>query len=359
MSSRKPTVIVTGIAGNLGLRLLPQLGEFTVVGLDLRPPAGSLRFEPCDVGREASCHQLVDLCRQVRPDAVVHLAFVIDPLRTGILDVDRMWQINVAGTARVMEAISVYNRDGGAITKFVFPSSVSAYGPDLPDAVSEDHPLGAHTLPYAMHKQESDEVVRLRAASLGACTTYLLRPHIFTGATMKNYLVGALRGHPGGRGRLAAYLRDKGRRLPLLLPRGDAYLARRFQFLHVDDMARLIAAILRRPDRSQHGTIVLNVAGRGDPVTLERAARIAKQKVVRLPSRMLCRWTLELLWALGISDVPPDALPYMIGSYVMDTRRLRAFLGPEYEQVIRYTCEQALADSFAEPPISTPTKASA
>ena len=65
----------------------------------------------------------------------MHLAFVIDPVRTGVLDVERMWQINVAGTARVMEAIAEVNRHGGRVEKFVFISSVSAYGPETPGPV--------------------------------------------------------------------------------------------------------------------------------------------------------------------------------------------------------------------------------
>ena len=60
-----------------------------------------------------------------------------------------MWQTNVAGTARVMEAISVVNRTGGHVRQFIFPSSVSAYGPETPGPVKEDFPLRAHTLPYA------------------------------------------------------------------------------------------------------------------------------------------------------------------------------------------------------------------
>ena len=36
----------------------------------------------------------------------------------------------------------------------------------------------------------------------------------------------------------------------------------------------------------------------------------------------------------------------MIGSYTMDTSRLQQFLGPEYPQVIQYTTEDALKDSF-------------
>ena len=64
-----------------------------------------------DLGDEDSCRQLFLLLRDSRAEAVVHLAFVLDPVRAGVLDVDRMWQINVAGTARVMEAITEANRD--------------------------------------------------------------------------------------------------------------------------------------------------------------------------------------------------------------------------------------------------------
>ena len=348
MSLGRPTVLITGVAGNLGLRLLPQLSDFDVVGLDMAPPRSPvrLRFEVTDLGHEPSCRQMVTLLRDSGAMAVVHLAFVIDPLRTGVLDLDRMWQINVAGTARVMEAIAEVNRMGGAIRKFIFPSSVSAYGPDLPYAVTEDFPLGAHTLPYALHKQESDDVVRLRAPGLPRCATYVLRPHIFAGASMQNYLIGALRGTPGGQGKIAARLRRRGRRLPLVLPRGERYLARRFQFVHVDDMARLIAHILRRHD-DPSDLLVLNVAGRGDPLPIGMCARIARQKLLRLPGETSCRWLLQLMWKLGVSSVPPEALPYMLGSYLMDTRRLRSFLGSDYEQVIRYTVEEALRDSFA------------
>ena len=113
MGETKSTVLVTGISGNLGLRLLPQLAGFNVLGVDLNPPQTDLplSFERMDLGQEESCRQLYLLMRQISPVAVVHLAFVIDPVRTGVLDVDRMWQINVAGTARVMEAITEANRD--------------------------------------------------------------------------------------------------------------------------------------------------------------------------------------------------------------------------------------------------------
>ena len=84
-------------------------------------------------------------------------------------------------------------------------------------------------------------MVRYRAESLGDCLTYILRPHIFTGASVQNYMVGALRGTPLGQGKRAARMRAEGKRLPLMLPRGEKYLEKRFQFVHVDDVARLLA----------------------------------------------------------------------------------------------------------------------
>jgi hypothetical protein len=60
---------------------------------------------------------------------------------------------------------------------------------------------------------------------------------------------------------------------------------------------------------------------------------------------------LRLLWNAGISGIPPEAFPYMIGTFLMDCSRLERLLGSEYEQVIRFTVEEALRDTFrAEAP---------
>jgi nucleoside-diphosphate-sugar epimerase len=354
MAEATETVLVTGVAGNLGVRLLPLLSGFRIIGVDVQEPRTDvpLEFLRIDLGSESSCEQLVKVLRERRVNCVVHLAFIIDPVRSNVLDPDLMWRINVAGTARVMEAIAEVNRRRAyTVQKFIFPSSVSAYGPDLPGAVKEDCPLSGHTLHYAIHKRESDLVVQSRARHIENCHTFLLRPHIFMGASMQNYLVGALRGLPTGRGRLADKLRERGTRMPILLPRGQRYLENRIQFVHVDDMARLIAHILRRRVPGP-GLTVLNVAGRGETLTVADCARIANAKIVQLPTRMLVRIVLRVMWKLGISGFPPEAFPYLAGSYTMDTTRLREFLGPEYERIIQHTSAEALADSFQPAPAS-------
>lgn len=348
MTGTASTVVVTGIAGNLGRRLLAELADFQVIGLDLNPPQTTLplRFQRIDLGHEESCRELYLLLRETRPVAVVHLAFVIDPVRTGVLDLDRMWHINVAGTARVMEAVTEANRDDVVVQKFIFPSSVSAYGPDLPGPVSEEFPLAAHTLPYAIHKMECDKVVQERAPSLRGCSAYMLRPHIFAGASVQNYLMGAFHGTPNGRGKIAARWRDQGKRLPCILPYGKRYLSNRIQFVHVDDMARLIAHIIRKTEPESQRLTVLNVAGRGEPLTFARCMEMARAKLVRAPGKWAMRWVLKFGWKSGISAIPPEAVPYMSGEYIMNTDRLRKFLGADYEKVMRYTVTEAFTSSF-------------
>src|SRR5579862_8177368 len=254
MDSAKPTILITGVSGNLGQRLIPQLSEYSVVGVDIVPPAHSQidRFVPLDLGTEESTRELLLLLRESPPVSVVHLAFVIDPVRTGVLDVERMWRINVAGTARVMEAITEANRttDEG-VKQFIFPSSVSVYGPNLREPATEESPLAAHTLPYAVHKKQADEVVQQRCTSVRGCSVYILRPHIYAGASVENYLIGAFRGTPGGKSGRAEKMRAEGKRLPCMLPRGQQYLDNKIQFVHVDDMARLIQHILQREPETQ------------------------------------------------------------------------------------------------------------
>jgi nucleoside-diphosphate-sugar epimerase len=348
MGDAKPTVVVTGISGNLGTRLLPQLGAFNVIGLDVNPPVTDLplQFERMDLGGEASCRQLFMLLRESRAEAVVHLAFILDPVRAGVLDVDRMWHINVAGTARVMEAITEANHEETMVRKFVFASSVSVYGSDLTGPATEEHPLGAHTLPYAMHKMECDKVVQQRAPALRGCSAYMLRPHIFAGASVENYMVGAFRGTPGGVSDRAARMRNRGKRLPCLLPSGARYLENRIQFVHVDDMARLITRILEKTEPEAQRLTILNVAGRGDPLTFERCIEMAQASLWRMPGKAAFRLALKALWKLGIVAIPPEAAPYMTGEYIMNTDRLRKFLGENYDDVIRYTIADAFADCF-------------
>ena len=352
MASTKPSLLVTGVAGNLGLRLLPLLEGFNVIGIDNRPPSeisGLIQFEKIDLGQEPSCRRMVHILRETGAVGVVHLAFVLDPLRMGILDRDRMWRINVAGTARVLEAIAEANRMGGGVKKFIHLSSVAVYGPKLKRPAREDDQLDAQMLAYALHKKEADLAVQARAKDLGECDVYILRPHIFAGASVQNYMINCLRGTAYGNGRLGKMLERRGKALPLILPFGGNYLENKLQFIHVDDVARVIAWILKN-SKIQDQLTILNLAGRGDAMTVAQCAQLMGASIKRLPSVALCRTVIQAMWNLGATSIPPDAFPYLIGSYTMDTSKLRALVGKEYEQVLRYTNEAALADSIGSAP---------
>ena len=91
---------------------------------------------------------------------------------------------------------------------------------------------------------------------------------------------------------------------------------------------------------------ILNVAGRGEPLTYEQCVQVAKAKLVRVPTKRIFEFVLRFLWNRKISTIPPDVTPYMTSDTVMDTTRLQEFLGTEYKNVIRYPIADAFADCF-------------
>jgi nucleoside-diphosphate-sugar epimerase len=350
LNAQRPTILVTGISGNLGRRLIPLLSDYEIVGVDLAPVTGhpEIAIHPLDLATESSCIQLVKLLRECGAATVVHLAFMMNSAPEDLSDHGRMWQTNVAGTARVMEAIAEVNRHGGTVHKFICPSSAAVYGADTAPFVDEDAPMASHTVRYALQKSEADEVVRFRASAIGRCTTYLLRPHILTGADVENCVVSAIRGRAYGNGSLGNRYRQKQKKLPLLLPMGESYLQKHLQFVHVDDMARLVHWLLQKGPAREGEALVLNVAGSGAPLSISRCAEVAQMRIKRLPTSWLCSKVMRLMWKWGISTVPAEALPYITGSCTTSTERLRELLGQDYGKVIRYSTEEALKDCVAE-----------
>src|SRR5579871_5368585 len=250
--AQKPAVLITGVSGNLGLRLLEQIPDFHAIGVDVRPPATTQNlvcFENIDLREERSCTQLLKLLRAYRPDAIVHLAFVA-PARSAIADRERMRQANVSGTARVLEAIAEHNRILGGISKFIFPSSTMVYGPGAGETFRESTRLAAQD-PLASSAWVSDKIeadLTIQSWSNGLkCRSYILRCHGMTGtpaltATAEvasgDSLIAALRGIADGEGSIARRRRERGARTPVFMPAGGTYLDHPFQFVHIDDAAR-------------------------------------------------------------------------------------------------------------------------
>ena len=86
-----------------------------------------------------------------------------------------------------------------------------------------------------------------------------------------------------------------------MLPLGKKYLEKQLQFVHVDDVARLLVYLLHRPETDPPMTI-LNVAGRGEPITIQRCAEIANATD---QARSACRLSSDSAVACGSGESRP------------------------------------------------------
>ncbi|MBV9670633.1 MAG: NAD-dependent epimerase/dehydratase family protein, partial [Acidobacteriales bacterium] len=195
---------------------------------------------------------------------------------------------------------------------------------------------------YAEHKRDADLAVQRRAASFGSrCSTVILRPQIFAGPTVHNYMIDAIRGEPSHNEKVGKWLRKKGKRMVVLTGLGGKQRERKFQFVHVDDVARTIAYFIAHP--GVPGKIeAFNLTGSGESLSVTRCCEISGTKIIPLPTRQLIGALLKAAWSVGASDMPPDALPYVLGEYTLSTKALQSRLGADYSNVIRFTNEQAL-----------------
>ena len=95
-------------------------------------------------------------------------------------------------------------------------------------------------------------------------------------------------------------------------------------------------------------------------MSVAQCAQLVGATVRRVPTISLCRIIVETMWALGATSIPPDAFPYLMGSYSMDISKLRTLLGKDYERVMRYSNESALVDSVVNSAaLTVPAPASA
>ena len=151
----KLTVAVTGVAGYVGSRLVRSLCADDrvgrVLGFDLRAPAfrsDKLVFDTLDIRDR----RLASRMRGV--DALVHLAFVMDPIR----DESEMHEVNVGGSQNVFNCTAE-----ASVGKIVYLSSATVYGahPNNECPLTEDSPLRANLdFSYAAHKLEVEYIAK-------------------------------------------------------------------------------------------------------------------------------------------------------------------------------------------------------
>ncbi len=186
--------LITGGSGYIGTRLTELLGERDeterIVNVDVRPPERSLpktSFVSGDVRDSGSIRSLLE---REEIDCLIHLAFILDPIR----DEARMYDVDVNGTKAVLDAAS----DAG-IEQVMVTSSGTAYGafPDNPVPIAEDWPVrGQPDFAYARDKADADRICQLWAAQHPDAVMTIVRPCIVFGPSVKNYIVRSWENQP-------------------------------------------------------------------------------------------------------------------------------------------------------------------
>lgn len=322
--------VVTGGSGYIGTRLVEHLSarEDTerVLIADVRPPRAfrpKTEWAELDVRDGAAARELIG---RERPNALVHLAFVLNPIK----DERLMYDIDVNGTHNVLEACSEADVDHVLVT-----SSTTAYGafPDNPVPITEDWPVrGVASFEYARDKTESDRLCQIWALRHPERTMTIVRPCIVFGPNVDNYLVRIWTDSP--------FQPDLGGNLDQLI-----------QFVHEDDV---VEAITRLLDGRHAGAF--NVTGDG-LMTMRETYELIGAKIRRMPLRLATALG-RLTWRLGASETPPGQIEFAMNPWVCSNEKLKQTLGWKPRHTSRETFEitmRARGVLGAEaPPAGTP-----
>ena len=149
-------MLVTGPNGFVGRHLRTELGEaFVPYEGDVLDAAG-----------------LTAAVRDVRPDAIVHLA-ALSSVADSWADVTEVWRVNVLGTVNVAEATRAEGRD----PRLLFVSSGEVYGRPSQIPTPEDEPI-APVSPYGASKAAAELACRQAVDDLVIARSF---PHIGPG----------------------------------------------------------------------------------------------------------------------------------------------------------------------------------
>jgi UDP-glucose 4-epimerase len=299
--------LITGGSGYIGGRLidlLTQRDDTEVINLDLRPPAvprPRTRFVRMDV-RDRGMRSLFE---SERPAAVVHLAFVLNPIR----DEHKMYDIDVNGTQNVLEAAAE-----AGVEQLLVASSTTAYGafPDNPVPLTEEHPVrGLPGYEYARDKTEIDRQCQLWAAQHPDRVMTIVRPTIVFGPNVDNYIIRSWSNSPF---------------FPLLDGRDPDW-----QFVHEDDVVDAISRLLME----RRGGI-FNLTADGT-IKLSEAARLAGLKTRTLSTR-LYRRIAKAAWALRLPNVeaPAGQIDFMLYPWIASNEKIKR----ELDWTPRYTSRE-------------------
>lgn len=177
-------IAITGSSCYYGRKLVEHIRrespETLLLGIDVIPPrdAAPHEFFQADVRSPDVRTALANF----QPDTIVHLAFVVNPIR----DTRLMHDINVNGTKNVFDAVRAIRPK-----RFLMASSATAYGawPDNPVPITEDWSIRACTeFQYSADKSALEAEIKLLHDELPNVAVSWTRPVIIGGKGVSNYL---------------------------------------------------------------------------------------------------------------------------------------------------------------------------
>ena len=289
-SKKRPVVVaVTGAAGYMGSRLIKDLCADDrverVLGFDIEPVAykhPKFVFDQIDV-RNATLRS-----RFSGVDVVVHLAFIMDPIKDEAL----MRDVNLNGSHNVFRSAG-----DAKVKKVVYTSSSVVYGahPDNDFPLTEESPLRANLdFSYPAHKLEVEYVVKEIREEYPDLGFVVLRPAIVFGPHADNAWSHQLEA--------PVMFAIKGYEPPL-------------QFVHEDDVIAALAfavfedldgAYNLAPEGWLERDEIVEVVGR-------RSVRIGEARAFSLADRM---------WSRGLAEAPAGMLHYVMHPWVMSVEKL-------------------------------------
>ena len=215
-------IAVTGASGYVAGRLIRRLqksdGVDTILATDIGPPtiqySRKVKFMSWDV--TAPCP---DLFARHRIDAVVHLAYVLNPAHRKT----HARMVNVTGTDNVLDAC-----ENAGVRHVIYLSSTSVYGahPDNPPFLTEDDPIRPiKGFQYSEDKAAAEARLSTFAEWNPSAAVTVLRVCPVMGPNADNFIAGAFR-------------------KPLLPAIGGADPP--MQFLHEDDLISVLTQCLEQ-----------------------------------------------------------------------------------------------------------------
>jgi UDP-glucose 4-epimerase len=310
VSEARPTVVVTGISGNLGRVVAKQLHrEAHVIGIDRRPFVG----RPKDVDHfqvDLRKKKVDEVFRKHRVDAVIHMGIMHDPR----MSAEDHHSFNVLGTMKVLECAAKYG-----VKKVVMLSSANVYGPSPENSnfLTEDAPLmAASRFPTVRDLIEVDMLAHGFFWRHPEIETVVLRPVHIVGANIKNA--------PSN------YLRLK---RPWTMAGFDPMV----QFIHTEDVGRAMIEALRKGRKG-----VYNVTGPGQ-VPLSSVFKELGHRSVPMP-HLLAKPLLRTLFKYRLASYPPEELDHIQFLCMVDGSRWIEETGWKPRYSMRETIRSVLGE---------------